>query len=443
MGTTLIVLGLLIFCAHLFSHWFSKLRIPDVLLLLLIGILIGPVFGWITPEVLGNIGGVFASLTLLFVLFDSGVDLSIDAIRRTWRGFVQVTLLSFVLSTFVVALVGHQMGFEWSVSLMLGSMLGGTAAAIVIPLIRQMKVSEYTRTVLTLESALSAVLSIVVSLSFLEGFKMGGFDVFSLLGKVLASVLMAMALGMVGGIGWSLWLTRIRKLPNPMFLTAAFLFIIYGLAEAFGYSGAISALAFGIVLGNTNYFEWPFLKRFKHNELSSLKNEEKSFYKEMLFIFKTYFFVYIGICIPFSNFTALLYGLIIAALLFVVRFALLAVVGRPNTRTDRLVVSIMIPKGLASAVLAAMPEQINRSLGYTLVPGATMIKHVVYAVIFFSIIITSILVLVTKKYTIGTPDDEEHPIGASGLHGDPNVRYDRSVDDEKLQSSNNSTVNSN
>lgn len=420
MGTTLIILGALIFFAHLFAYWFSKLRIPDVLLLLMIGILIGPVFRWVTPEMLRSVAGVFASLTLLFVLFDSGVDMSLNSIRRTWRGFVQVTLFSFILSAIVVAVIAHQMGFEWSVSILLGSMMGGTAAAIVIPLIKQMKVSEYTRTVLTLESALSAVLSIVVSLSIIQGFEMGHFSISRLLFKVLTSVLMALMLGGLGGVVWSLLLDRVRRLPHPMFLTAAFLFIIYGLTETLGFSGAIASLAFGVVLGNTDSIANIVPLGFKRHPFHSLKPEEKSFYKEMLFIFKTYFFVYIGICIPFSNSTALLYGLIISLALYVMRFLLISVVGRPNSRIDRIVVSMMIPKGLASAVLASIPEQLNRTLGYTLIPGATMIKHVVYAVIFFSIIICSILVLATKKYTIGPPDDELAPIGDSGLHGDPN-----------------------
>ena len=95
---TYIFLGLLIFCAHLFNAWFSKRRIPDVLLLMLIGILVGPVSGWVKPEQLNDVGPIFASLTLLFILFDSGIDMRLDVVRRYWTGVVQVTFLSFVLS---------------------------------------------------------------------------------------------------------------------------------------------------------------------------------------------------------------------------------------------------------------------------------------------------------------------------------------------------------
>ena len=104
-----------------------------------------------------------------------------------------------------------------------------------------------------------------------------------------------------------------------------------------------------------------------------------------------------GICIPFTNSSALIYGAVIAVALFVVRFVLVTVVGRNNTPEDRLTVSMMIPKGLVSAVLASMPEQVNIAAGRVIVPGASLIKHVTYSVIFFSIIYCSILVLLTSR----------------------------------------------
>ena len=164
-----------------------------------------------------------------------------------------------------------------------------------------------------------------------------------------------------------------------------------------GYSGAIAALAFGLVLGNPEYFEMSFLKKLRLRQMTPLEEDEKSFFKEFVFILKTYFFVYVGICIPFTNYTALMYGAIIAAALFVLRFVLVAVVGRKNTLEDRLTVSMLIPKGLVSAVLASIPEQVNLAAGRVVVPGATLVKHITYSVIFCSIIICSLLVLLTSK----------------------------------------------
>ena len=405
---TYIFLGLLIFCAHLFNAWFSRRRIPDVLLLMLIGILVGPVLGFVTPANLDEIGPVLASLTLLFILFDSGIDMKLDMVRRYWSGVVQVTFFSFVVSMATVTLVAYFLvDFELKASMMLGAMVAGTAAAIVIPLVRRMRVSVNTRVTLTLESAISGVLCIVIALAFIEGYKLGNVSIGSMLGRVFASILMALVIGTVGGIVWSSFMDRIRKLQNSMFLTPAFVFVIYGVAELLGYSGAIATLSFGLVLGNPEYFEMSFLKKLRLNDMTPLEDNEKSFFKEFVFILKTYFFVYIGICIPFSNPLALAYGLVIAAALFVVRFALIAIVGRKNTPEDRLTVSMMIPKGLVSAVLASMPEQVNVAAGYVIIPVAEIIKHIAYSVIFCSIIICSLLVLLTSKRLVKTSTEVE------------------------------------
>lgn len=398
---TYIFLGLLIFCAHLFNAWFSRRRIPDVLLLMGIGILLGPVSGFITPASVQEIGPVLASITLLFILFDSGIDMHIDTVRRYWTGVVQVTLLSFVCSMAAVTLLAYYIiHLQLQASMMLGAMVAGTAAAIVIPLVRQMRVSIKTRVTLTLESAISGVLCIVIALAFIEGYKMGDISVGSMLGQVLASILMALIIGTVGGIVWSSFMDRIRKLQNSMFLTPAFVFVLYGTTEVLGYSGAIAALAFGLVLGNPEYFEISFLKHFKLHRMTQLEEQEKSFFKEFVFILKTYFFVYIGICIPFNNITTLMFGALIAGTLFVVRFALIAIVGRGNTRPDRITVSMMIPKGLVSAVLASMPEQVNIAAGHIIIPQATLIKDITYSVIFCSICICSVLVLVSSRWLI-------------------------------------------
>ncbi len=400
-----IILGVLIFCAHLFSALFGKRKVPDVLFLVAIGILLGPVLGWIKPEMLGGFGSLFASVTLVFILVDSGIDMRIDDLRRYWVGVVQVMFYSFILSMAAAALVSHyvaQMG--WMPSLLLGSMVAGTGASIVIPMVRQMRVSDKTRTVLTLESAMSAVLCIVVALAIIEAMKMGEVRFERIAGNVLASFLMATVLGVIGGMVWSGLLQRVRRQQNSMFLTPAFVFVIYGITEALGYSGAIAALAFGIVLGNASYFEFSFLRKIyrkRQPQMESLQDNEKAFFKEMVFILKTFFFIYIGVSIPFTDSVALLYGLYVVLAIYVVRIVLIAIVGRKNTRVDRYIVAIMAPKGLASAVLASMPRQINLESGYTVVPQAERIECMVYAVIFFSIVVCSLLVLLSRRKIIG------------------------------------------
>lgn len=409
MGKVLIFIGALVFCAHLFATLFSRRRIPDVLFLVMIGIIVGPVLGWVTPDMFGELGMVFASLTLVVILADSGMDMHVLDLKKYWLGMVQVTTFSFLLSMVVASVVAHYMaGMNWISSILLSGMIAGTGASIVIPMVKQMKVSEKTRTVLSLESAISAVLCIVVTLAILQGYSMGEVSYLAMVFKLLASLGVALILGVVGGLLWSGLLGRVRTLKNSMFLTPAFVIILYGIAEWMGYSGAIAALAFGIVLGNVDTLSqtWIYKPLQRWITPQPLKDNERSFIKEIVFLVKTFFFVYIGISIPFTDNISLLYGLAIAAALFVARFILIAIVGHKNTRTDRLTVSIMIPKGLAAAVLAPLPKQINMMLGREVIPYAERIECIVYAVIFFSIIICSLLVLLLRHRLI---DEEYHP----------------------------------
>jgi putative Na+/H+ antiporter len=57
---------------------------------------------------------------------------------------------------------------------------------------------------------------------------------------------------------------------------------------------------------------------------------------------------------------------------------------------DLTIMSTMVPKGLAAAVLANLPLQAG-------VPGGEMIRDLVYAVILTSIVLTSLLIPVLKR----------------------------------------------
>ena len=399
MANAVIFLGLLIFLGHVFSAIFSRVRVPDVLLLMIIGIVIGPVFGWLLPSDLGPVGSVFASLTLIFILFESGTDISINTLRDAWKNLAKVSLLSFVLSVILVGVLGHFfIGLEWNASLLLGSILGGTSSAVLIPLVKQLSIKKENEVVLVLESAITDVLCIVFALAFMESYKIGGLQVGKIVGKVISSFLLALMIGVAGGIMWASVLDRIRKVQNSMFLTPAFVFIIYGLTEAMDFSGAIAALAFGMVMGNTEYFEFSFLKKFSRDGMMKLEPQEKAFFRELVFVLKTFFFVYIGLSIPFSNMSALLYGGLITLVLFVMRLLLIKIIiGKKTPSYDKSVMSLMIPKGLAAAVLATMPEQVNLQRGVEVIPGAETIKYVTYSVVFISILFTSILILLMDR----------------------------------------------
>ena len=87
------------------------------------------------------------------------------------------------------------MGLELNASLLLGSILGGTSSAVVIPLVKQLAIKKENEVVLVLESAITDVLCIVFALAFMESYKIGGVQVGKIVGKVISSFLLALMIG--------------------------------------------------------------------------------------------------------------------------------------------------------------------------------------------------------------------------------------------------------
>ena len=94
--------GILIFVAHLFTSIFSRTRIPDVLLLIIIGIVVGPILGLASNSQFGIVGPVFTTVTLIIILFESGLTLKLRTLRLALRGALTLAPLSYFFTMIVV-----------------------------------------------------------------------------------------------------------------------------------------------------------------------------------------------------------------------------------------------------------------------------------------------------------------------------------------------------
>jgi NhaP-type Na+/H+ or K+/H+ antiporter len=391
----ILTLGTLVFAAHWFAEIFSKKRIPDVLMLMFIGIVIGPLLKLVDADKLSTIGNVFGQLTLVTLLFESGTELSFKTLADSIKNTVTLTIVNFIGTFAAIGILGWLvLGMDPGISFMLGAALGGSSSAVAIPLVKQISIGEKSKTILILESAFSAILCIVVALAIFESYKYGEFRIGIIFGQVFSSFLLASLIGLLGSIFWSMVLDKVRTINNSIFTTPAFVFIIYGINEILGYSGIISALAFGIGLANMDMIHHRWLKKFTKRRPTLLNPMEKTLFSELVFLMKTFFFVYVGISIKFDSLTSLLIGLGISVILIILRIPIVRI-SLPSdinnvSNKDRAFLSMMIPRGLAAAVLATMISQSGLA-------GSDGVSNIVFSVIFFSIIFTSVLVPFLEK----------------------------------------------
>ncbi len=386
-----IFLGALIFFSHLFNKLFDKTKIPNVLLLMLIGI----VGGSFIDKVMffGEIGQVFTTITLVIILFESGTNLKFSDLKKALGSAVTLTIYNFLITTALITfLLLTITKFDTVSAFFVAAIIGGTSSAVVIPMIKQLKLGEKSNTILLLESAFSDVLCLVVGLAALEGMKAGAIEFSSILHMMWKSFLFALLLGLAGGIIWSFLLNWIRAIKNSMFTTIAFLFIVYGGVELLGYNGGIASLAFGIILGNAESLTKTKLwKRIFSFEAGSLSNNEKDFFSEIVFVFQTYFFVYVGVVLEFGNHTTYLIASLLVLVILLMRPLGVFLVSRKGCNPrEKTIMSVMSPKGLVPAILASIPLQLNLNFGKE-------IAELGYAVVLLSIVVCSVLIMIVSK----------------------------------------------
>jgi cell volume regulation protein A len=250
------------------------------------------------------------------------------------------------------------MGIDILVALTLGSILGGTTGAVVIPIARKMRVSEKTKAMLIMESVMTDVLVIVATLSLISVIRLDEFSVLAVVRELSVKFLVGGVAGFAAGVGWLFILEKLHNQPLSYMITVAALFMVAGMVELspINSSGAVAALAFGLAMGNRRFVK----KRLTSLSLTALSDEHiHYFHTEITFFVRTFFFVYLGLSFGFGTFTGehLVVGLFIIAIAVLARKLTANIASRWGdlAKSEERAVFAMMPRGLAAAVLATLP----------------------------------------------------------------------------------------
>ncbi len=375
----IIIIGLFIFWGHYLNGVFDRKSIPDVLGLMFIGILLGPIFHLVDPASFGKFGPLFSNLVLIFILFESGTDLKIAEIKESFKESAGVTVIGF-LTTWVVISVLCKIIFQLPVltCLFIGATLGGTSSAVVAGLVKKIAIHPKTSATLIIESAETDVFTLAIPLSIITFMTTGQLATNVIISQFISSLVLALLIGVGGAFLWSFLINKFPNFKTTKFSTPAFLFILYGMAEYLNFSGPLTALSFGISIGNLKYLEPKIIEPIVPNQRIVLPDSEKDFFGQIVFLLRTFFFVFIGLNIQVNRIDWLIWGAVITFILFLIRILVVKlVVSKQAPVVDKAIISVMIPKGLGAAVIATLPLQQG-------LPFGDIIQAVCFSVILFS-----------------------------------------------------------
>jgi potassium/hydrogen antiporter len=385
----LLVAGGALLAAFLADIVARRAGFPDILLLLGVGVLAGPVLHVGGVSSILSVAPYLGTAALALILFDAGMDLR----RHELEGIpTQATLLAAAavgLSMLLVFPLAYFYLTDHSplLSLLFAGALSCTSSAVVVPVASRMSLPSRTRSLVHVSSALEDTMAIIIVTSLM-------FIAVPSTSKVPVEVLVILPLplglvgGFLGGLAWIEMTRRFQTLPFFSMATAGFLFAVVGLVQALGGAGVLAALILGIMMGNAqevrSWLGWT-------GDVTLLP-QVRQFQSEIAFLLRAFFMLVLGMLMVFGSGyeDLLIVGGVISAVLLVARSlaveGFLRVTGAP--RSWNFPLASLGARGLTSAVLVIIPVTAG------IVPTAATFLDPTLIVVVATVVVTSVGVFV-------------------------------------------------
>jgi len=366
------LLGGLLVLAFLANRLVRFTGVPDVIILMATGVLIGPVFHWVNPDVFRGATDGFGSLALILILFEGGLELKLREILSHFAGGLFLCVVSYLLSAFGVALIcRHVLHFTWIPALLVGAALGCISSSIILPVLQQVNLRREVKVTLLIEASFGDALA-VLAVTTLLGIAAGGSASPRIIAwSLFSSVILAVASGVLVGILWSYLLPLLSEQRFWHVLTFAAVLLIYSGVHALHGNDLVAVLVFGLTLANypaaqkrvhlgddsesADRFSEAPVQQEDLQTLAYHHGQMLNFHGELAFLIRTFFFVLLGALVEFAGLrkhTVLAlecFGALFIARWLSVQFGRFA--WRSFTSHERELITWFFPRGLITAVL--------------------------------------------------------------------------------------------
>jgi NhaP-type Na+/H+ or K+/H+ antiporter len=381
---------------------------------LLFGIIVGPVLGLIPEEIFMEISPVVSVTSIILITFEAGADTNLDNLLQIIRKTAGLAFVTFILIVVATGLIVPYIYPDFGIisSMILGTMLGGLSTVAVTGLLDQLrkiiKGMDRVRSILLLESTIVDPVRIMVAVSLINIHLRGDIMILESLRDVYVIFTIGSLIGFLIGLAWTLILHRLRGRQFNYLLTLAILFQVYFLAEALAGEGGgtMACFTFGLALANYRRFteRFGFRPRIDRKSLMEFNNE-------VLFIFKSYYFVYTGLIVTLDR-RLIFIGSVLTILLILIRLIAGTAVGLALNfeRIETVMTRLTYPLGTSALVFAQLPVLYDPEGEAFADPNifSNMVFPVVLgSILFYSIIAPLIMKLQLKEDTKKDPDEKD------------------------------------
>lgn len=347
----------LVLVAGIASQWAAwRLRLPAILVLLVVGVVVGPVTGLVRPdELFGDLLMPLVSLSVGLILFEGGLSLKFSEISSTGHAVRNLVTVGAAVTLGLTAVAVHELlGWAWGPALLFGAILTVTGPTVIAPLLRLVKPRRQVASVLKWEGividpigAMLAVLvfeAIVIDAGGDDGHAGGAAWAIAVLSLRMVAVGLA-----IGAAGAGLVALLLRRYWIPDYLHNPFTLMTvvaaFAAADSLQHEAGLFAVTFmGLILANLPGIRIGHILEFKEN---------------LRVLLISILFIVLSARLDREALLAIPWtgaALVLACLVLVIRPAAVfaSTIGSPLTITERVFIGTVAPRGIVAAAVAAL-----------------------------------------------------------------------------------------
>ena len=395
--SVLLLISATLFLSYLSGLIYTKTRIPDIVWLMALGYLLGPVLGFFQPDILSPESfNLLILITVAIFSFDTGINVSFTGVMKKAGKALILSGASFLV---IMIVVGYSMHFvlpdkfTLSEGMLLGAMIGGLGGISVTGILSRLSALipniKKDGVLINLESTLSDPIRLVAVVVIIGIITQDTMTLESGIKDIVFVLVIATLFGLTAGMLWAEVLSLLWNRPFNYMMTVAALFPIYILSENYigEGGGPLTALAFGMAI--TNYTE--IAKRFGYKRKVKIQKAKiREFNLEITFLIKALFFVYLGLKVNLTVETILLSFGIVALMLgsrYLCASLLSPLIGL--TLGEKVFSRTIFMQGITALVLSQLPTLLAPELQARFT-DLTIYENLLYPVVIVTLIIVSI-----------------------------------------------------
>jgi cell volume regulation protein A len=382
----LFIVGVILLTGSISGVLAQKLKLPDVVVFLLIGMGLGPeVAGVFDVKADSTINQLILIFGSSYILFDGGASLRLKVLKEVWITILIISTIGVLITTAITGFAAtYLLGIPLITALLLGSTIASTDPATLVPVFKQVRIKDRVAQTVMSESAFNDAMGAIITFTVM-GVALGTGGSFSLtsatlglvsnavVGVVIGCILGYLAAALIAHEKYD-FLQEYAPLVTLMAVLGA-----YMTAENFHSSGFMAVFVFGIMLGNKDIFGFAM----EHREEEKLED----FILTTALIMRMFIFILLGSQVNFSLMGKYLWGgcALVAVFMLIARPLTVFCCALPDRRAcwslnELLFMCWTRETGVIPGALAGI------LLGMK-VPGAEIIASVTFITILLTIII--------------------------------------------------------